>query len=424
MRSFSVLKYLLASFFLLSGLGMMGQSYVQDVRTDTLCLHIYFPQGVSGIDPDYRDNGARMQAFREAVASRLREGCALGVVLLSGSSSPEGSPSDNQALAGLRAHALGAWLADTLGLRSELYYCEVGEDWEGLARIIRTLDASWRDAALEIIEDVAVVDARKNSLRSLEEGKAWRWLDANVFPELRTAGVSVECIVAPSQPVRRDTVYVTKTLRDTVYFEAAPPASQDLKPYGPDFSDRRMLFALRTNMLTIPFANLGVEVSLGRRWSVGADIYYPWLWRSGHAAGVDETGVCNELAAADVELRYWFPRKDIQDGQRLLGHSVGLYGAAGYYDFERDWSGLQGEFFDVGLDYLYAAPLFRGRMHLEAEIGLGFIRSTGRPYECLEPGGVIYHHEGVTKKTTWVGPTRAQLSLVVPIYTRKKGGMR
>ena len=227
-----------------------------------------------------------------------------------------------------------------------------------------------------------------------------------------------------AQIARTDTVYITRTVIDTVYLNVTPPAAQARKSGGPDFSDRRMLFALRTNMLTIPFANLGVEVSLGRRWSVGADIYYPWLWRSGHAAGVDETGVCNELAAADVELRYWFPRKDIQDGQRLLGHSVGLYGAAGYYDFERDWSGLQGEFFDVGLDYLYAAPLFRGRMHLEAEIGLGFIRSTGRPYECLEPGGVIYHHEGVTKKTTWVGPTRAQLSLVVPIYTRKKGGMR
>ena len=424
MRYPSVLKFLLASFFLLSGLGMMGRSYVQDGRTDTLRLHIYFQQGISGIDPDYRDNGARMQAFREAVDARLREGCALGVVLLSGSSSPEGSPSDNQALAGLRAHALDVWLTDTLGLRSDLYYREVGEDWEGLARIIRTLDASWRDAALEIIEDVAVVDARKSSLRSLEEGEAWRWLDANVFPELRTAGVSVECIVAPSQPVHRDTVYVTKILRDTVYFEAAPPALQELIPSDPDYSDRRMLFALRTNILAIPFANLGVEVPLGRRWSVGADLYYPWLWRSGHAAGVDETGVCNELMAADVEVRYWFPRTGMQDAQRLLGHSIGVYGSAGQYDFERDWSGLQGEFYNVGLDYLYAASIFRGRMHLEFEIGFGYIWSTAHPYDCLEPGGVIYHRQGVTQNTTWLGPTRAQFSLVVPICTRKKGGVR
>ena len=422
MRISPVLRRLLAASLLLFGLG--GRPFAQDSYRDTLRLDVYFPQGSTVIDPDFRDNGVRMRAFRDLLGERLREGCTLGTVLLRGSASPEGASSENKALAGLRAHALDVWLTDTLGLRSDLYYREVGEDWEGLARIIRTLDASWRDAALEIIEDVAVVDARKSSFRSLEEGEAWRWLDANVFPELRTAGVSVECIVAPSQPVHRDTVYVTKILRDTVYFEAAPPALQDLIPSDPDYSDRRILFALRTNILAIPFANLGVEVPLGRRWSVGADLYYPWLWRSGHAAGVDETGVCNELMAADVEVRYWFPRTGMQDAQRLLGHSIGVYGAAGQYDFERDWSGLQGEFFDVGLDYLYAAPLFRGRMHLEAEIGLGFIRSTGRPYECLEPGGVIYHHEGVTKKTTWVGPTRAQLSLVVPIYTRKKGGMR
>ena len=30
----------------------------------------------------------------------------------------------------------------------------------------------------------------------------------------------------------------------------------------------------------------------------------------------------DELMAADVELRYWFPRKGMQGGQRLLGHSI------------------------------------------------------------------------------------------------------
>lgn len=227
-----------------------------------------------------------------------------------------------------------------------------------------------------------------------------------------------------AQAGKTDTVYVTRTVRDTVYIEVTPSAPKRKKPAGPDYSDRRMLFALRTNFLAIPLANLGIEVPLDRRWSVGADIYYPWIWRRGHASGVDQNGVCNELMAADVELRYWFPRKDIQGGQRLLGHSIGCYGAAGQYDFERNWSGLQGEFYDVGLDYLYAAPLFRGRIHLEAEIGFGFIWSTARPYDCLEPGGVLYHRKGITRKTTWIGPTRAQISLVVPIYSRKKGEAR
>lgn len=228
-----------------------------------------------------------------------------------------------------------------------------------------------------------------------------------------------------AQEARRDTVYVMQVIvRDTVYIPLAPSAAKERKATAPEFSDRRTWVALRTNVLAIPFVNLGVEVPLGPRWSIGTDVYYPWLGRSGHASGVDKTGYCNQLLAADLELRYWFPRKGQKDGQRLLGCSVGLYGAAGKYDFERDWSGYQGEFYNAGLDFLYAAPLFRGRVHLELEIGLGCIWSSARPYDCLEPGGLIYHRRGVTKQITWFGPTRAQLSLAVPIFTRKKGGAR
>lgn len=413
------MRWLLAVSLLLFGLG--GRPFAQDGSRDTLRLDVYFPQGSTEIDPDFRDNGARMRAFRDLLQTRLQEGCTLGTVLLRGSASPEGASSGNKSLAGLRAHALDAWLAGTPGLRPGFYYREVGEDWEGLTRIVRSLDTPWRDAALDILGP-APDEATEDRLRRIDGGEAWRWLDTNVFPELRSAGVSVECI--GKRPARMDTVFVTQAFRDTVYVEVAPPVPPVPVPAVPEFSDRRMLFALRTNVLAIPFMNLGVEVPLGRRWSVGADFYYPWLWRSGHAAGVDETGVCNELTAADAEVRYWFPRRDMQDGQRLLGHSIGLYGAAGYFDFERGWSGHQGEFFNVGLDYLYAAPLFRGRMHLEAELGLGYIRSTARPYDCFEPGGRIYHRKGVTQNTTWVGPTRVQLSLVFPIYTRRKGGVR
>lgn len=416
--------------------------FAQESRMDILHLNVFFQRGLSELDPEYRDNGAHMQDFREALEARLREGCSVDAVLLRGSASPEGSSMDNRNLAEARSHALDRWFADTLGLMgSTLYHREsVGEDWEGLARIIRSLDADefpWRADALDIIEhtpewvtkDGKVEDSRKNRLRRLDHGETWRWLAARVFPELRAVGMSVECFISHSPQARTDTVYITNTLRDTVYIDITPePSFTGSDRRIPDYSGRRMLFALRTNALAIPLANLGIEVPLGERWSLGADIYYPWLWRSGHADGIDKTGVCNELMAADVELRYWFPRKDKQPAQRLLGHSIGLYAAAGQYDFERNWSGHQGEFYNVGLDYLWAAPIFGGRMHLELELGVGYIWSLSRPYDCFEPGGKIYQRKGVTQKTTWIGPTRAQISLVVPIYARtrskKEGGAR
>ena len=383
MRNASFFRILLIVALLLPK-GEGARLAAQDGRTDVLRLNVYFQRGISEIDPAFRDNGANMREFRRVVEARLQEGCSVDAVLLRGSASPEGASYDNRTLAENRSHALDAWLADTLGLRAALYHREaVGEDWEGLARIIRTLDVPWRDEAVRIIEntpewvveDGKVVDSRKNRLRRVDGGRAWRWLDTNVFPELRAVGMSVECIISHPVKPRTDTVYISRTVRDTVYIDITPAMPLEWAPAGPDYSDRRMLFALRTNVLAIPFANAGIEIPLGRRWSVGADIYYPWIWRPGHADGVDKTGVCNELMAADVELRYWFPRKDMQAGQRLLGHSIGVYGAAGHYDFERNWSGLQGEFYDVGLDYLYAAPIFRGRMHLEFELGLGYQNS-------------------------------------------------
>ncbi|MBR4822072.1 MAG: DUF3575 domain-containing protein [Bacteroidales bacterium] len=181
---------------------------------------------------------------------------------------------------------------------------------------------------------------------------------------------------------------------------------------------------IRTNVLAVPFMNLGAEVPLGPRWSIGSDIYYPWLGRPGRDAGVDKSGVCNELMAADLELRYWFENGNPSGGQRLLGYSVGIYGAAGLYDFERDWSGYQGRFYNAGVDFLYAVPVFKGRLHLELELGLGYIWSAALPYDCPEPGGPIYHRKGVTKYIRWFGPTRAQVSLAVPICLFKKGGAR
>ena len=427
-----ITRFLLVFCLLFPCLGAGDYVCAQTAQTDVLRLNVYFKRNHTKVDPAFRDNGENMRRFREVLEARRAEGCVVDAIFLRGSASPEGPVAENRVLSNKRAHALDAWLSDSLGLGAALYHREaVGEDWEGLARIIRTLDVPWRQKALDILENTPewviengkVVDSRKNRMRMLEGGNVWRWLDANVFPELRAVGMSVECIISHPVKMPADTVYITRTIRDTVYIDITPLPTPVRVAESP-FAGRQLRFALRTNVLAIPFANAGVEVPLGRRWSVGADIYYPWIWRPGHKDGVDKNGVCNELMAADVEVRHWFPRKGLEDGQRLLGHSIGLYGLAGQFDFERDWSGRQGEFVGFGVDYLYAAPIFKGHMHLEFELGVGCIWVTARPYDCLVPGSVIYHRPGIREKTTWFGPTRAQVSLVVPIYTRKRGGAR
>ena len=415
----------------------------QDFENDTLSLKVYFQRNHSEIDRNFRDNGVRAEKFKASVQNMLTDPMAsVQHITLRTSASPEGTTTANQRLSEERAAALERFLVDEIGIdRRQLEINAIGEDWEGLASIVRTLDVPWKDRALAIIEktplwirtDGRVTDGRKNQLKSLDGGEVWNYLDTEVFPELRAAGGAVSLVIR--HPIREiihetDTLYVTRTERDTVFMASEPADLSDEELHDIirqrrdyDISGKKFLMAVRTNVLAIPFTNVGVEVPIGENWSVGVDWYTPWIWREKHSKDIDMRGWCFEFQAADIEARYWFHNSRKKPQARLLGHSLGAYAAAGHYDFERDWSGYQGEFWNVGVDYLYAAPIFGGRMHLEFELGLGYIHSDAQPYDCFIAGDKCYRQKGDTEKVRWIGPTRAQFSLVVPIYVKnKKGG--
>ena len=409
-----------------------GRVAAQQYKTDTLSLELYFRQSKSELDPGFRGNGERMEAYRAALVKAVQEpGVYIRSINVRAAASPEGSAEFNRNLSQERARNLGAWLTDTLGVNPGLIWTEaIGADWEGLTRLLEGTQEPWKEDAMNII---AQGKDRNRELRALRKGEAWSWMSENLFPELRFAKGTVVCVIAiPVQPEpERDTVYIHTTVKDTVVvsggIETLTPEvvkAYEKKRRQADLTGKKMIFAVRTNALAIPLVNIGVEVPIGKRWSVGIDYYYPWIWRPHHAEGLDYSGKCFELQALDIEGRYWFaPRKSNQPAQRLLGHSVGLYAAVGHYDFEQNFSGHQGEFYNVGVDYLYACPIFGGRLHMEFELGIGFIYSPSQPYDTFEVGGKAYRQKGVTHYTRWFGPTRAQVSLVWPIYVNvKKGG--
>ena len=160
---------------------------------------------------------------------------------------------------------------------------------------------------------------------------------------------------------------------------------------------RKLLLEARTNLL-LPALNVGAELPLGNSWSIGADWYYPWLFRNADHRN------CVQALALNLEGRYWFGRGRTPE-RRLLGHSIGLFTMAGYYDFERNYKGLQGEFATVGVDYLYALPVFKKKMRLELSLGVGYFYSQARQYE-------VY--------IRYFGPVKANVALVLPIYSKKK----
>jgi len=177
----------------------------------------------------------------------------------------------------------------------------------------------------------------------------------------------------------------------------------------------RTVLAVRTNSLAIPLLNLGVEIPFAPNWTVGADLYYPWFPRPRQSKGMDDSGRCLQALAGNFEGRYWF-------SEALRGHSVGAFVMAGWYDLEHDFHGYQGGFGSIGLDYLYAIPVFKNKLRLELSLGLGFFLSRAREYQVYEPGGQAYSEKDMAKDIRYFGPVKAGVSVVVPIVVSKKKG--
>jgi hypothetical protein len=414
---------------------------------DTLHITVYFFKNRTNIVDDYRNNGYNIHDFCYRLSQYIADPqISIDELVITGSASPEGPFDNNVRLAHERAHRIGERIAEIKGFdRDIIEYRYIPEDWDGLRAILPTLDQPWKDQAIEILDNIPQwetingkqVESRKNRFKEFRNGEPWAWLDKNVFPDLRAAGGGISCVITrPAPKLIRDTIYLKP---DTVY--VYPPVGDGTgvgpgigtgEGNGPGDNEpeedyygkgKKMIVAFRTNFAMIPLTNVGVEVPLSEHWSIGADWYSPWIWRKYHdpfnlyhKEDYDAWGWCFQFQAADIEARYWFTNHNKKPEQRLLGHSIGLYAAAGHYDFEWSQDGYQGEFYNAGIDYLYAWPIFKGKMHMEVELGLGCIYSTNQAYENIVLDDVCYRIPGERKIVPWIGPTRAQFSLVLPIY--------
>jgi len=182
--------------------------------------------------------------------------------------------------------------------------------------------------------------------------------------------------------------------------------------------------AVRSNLL-LPLLNVGLEVPIGNRWSLSADIYYPWVFRPVMDKLVgDENKVCIQALGGYVDGRYWFGDRHAKGlmnvDQRLLGHSVGVFGCAGMYDYEMNWEGRQGEYYGGGLSYLFAFPLTRtAALHMEVEVGAGFYYVAYNRYRVIDGcANLIAWGDRVTK--TGMMPLKAAVNLVVPLQNKSK----
>lgn len=181
---------------------------------------------------------------------------------------------------------------------------------------------------------------------------------------------------------------------------------------------KRSLIALKTNLLfdAASLLNMEVEVPLGKRWSIAGEWICPWwLW--------EREQVCLQVMSGNIEARLWLGNRT--NRLQMTGWFVGLYAGAGLYDLEWKTKGYQGEFFiAAGLSGGYAHVINKkGTLRMEYSLGMGYMQTKYREYTPINGGEILaWQKDG---KYTWVGPTRAEVSLVWMInHKTKKGGVK
>ena len=170
--------------------------------------------------------------------------------------------------------------------------------------------------------------------------------------------------------------------------------------------------ALKTNLLydAVLIPNAGVEVCLGRQWTIGADGFFTWF-------------------SSDSRHRYWqgyggylTVRRYFGtpvEGQSFLfkGHHIGAYALGLTYDVEWGGRGYQADRFGFGggVEYGYALPIGKNLL-LDFSLGIGF---QDGEYKEYDPQDNHYVWQ-TTSKRHWFGPTKAEVSLKWVLG--KKGG--
>lgn len=406
---------------------------------DTLHCRLYFPVGSSTPDLSYRDNGVRLDSLLSGIRSRQAHSVLRRISMRSGSS-PEGNSASNRRLSDERLASLRGLILERLPVPDSVFACtSSGNDWEGLASLVKASDMPYREEVLRILRDTpewvtrngVVVDSRKRQLMNLRGGRVWHYMAEHFFPELRNCSV-IECefepvskgmegdtVVLPRQAELRDTVIVRDTIERTVVIrdtvQAAIPVADVPKAF---------YMGLKTNLLydALLVPNIGVELYLGKGWAVGGNWMYAW-WNSNKRHNYWR------LYGGELDVRKYFGRRAAE--KPLTGHHLGFYGQLFTYDFETGGKGYMGGKpggslwekcnYAVGVEYGYSLPVGR-RLNLDFVIGAGY---WGGEYHTYVPDGGRYVWRE-TRRRHWFGPTKAEVSLVWLLgrgnYNDKKGG--
>ena len=159
----------------------------EDDFSNRASLEINFLQSESAIRNNFSNNIHALKLINDAL-SVINNNADFEIrkIVIGGSSSPEGNFKYNEMLAKKRAQALVEYLSEFTPA-SKFDVISLGEDWNGLKRMVQKSNMPYKNQILDIINNYTVEQGRKTKLKNLKNGVPYRYLLEQFYPKLRSA---------------------------------------------------------------------------------------------------------------------------------------------------------------------------------------------------------------------------------------------
>ena len=156
--------------------------------TQKLTAYIAYPAGGITVNSRYGNNRAELEKLYEQLDGLLQDRNPVKNVRLTGYASPDGNTLSNERLAANRVLAFKKYLQDKRYLPddSRITIDWVGEDWEGLVRLMETAPAkNYASRVQALLDSIPDADIRRRQLRNLDKGTVYKDLERSIFARLR-----------------------------------------------------------------------------------------------------------------------------------------------------------------------------------------------------------------------------------------------
>lgn len=381
---------------LLCGTQAVGQEVSDSLR-------IHFQQSKSLFNESVAGN-SMFWILGRFVGMAKRKDIEIVSVKIYGAASPEGGIDYNKGLSKRRADRIASYISEIGNGRIFPEVVAVGRDWSGLyALAVDDCELPSREATLDLLCRLAMPNDKESEdrmfaqLKVLDGGKPYRYMYSRLFPELRKAGVKVVAVYRID-----DLVSDGRVSLETSFAEPNGISISAKRDVMQEVRKKPWYVGVKTNMLydAMLVPNGGLEIYLGKNWSIDAYWMYAW-WKSDRVHNYWRT------YGGDVELRKWLG--SAAKRKPLTGHHIGAYAQIVTYDFELGGRGYLADrwSYAAGMSYGYSLPVAK-RLNIDFSIGLGYMGGEYKEY-LPQDGHYVWQS---TKRRHWIGPTKAEISLV------------